>query len=241
MKTLFLILARGGSKGLPGKNTRELLGKPLIAYSIECAINSRYCSKVLVSTDDEDIATISRKYGADVPFLRPEELATDTSKSNEAILHAINFLQSKDDLYDLIVLLEPTSPLRDSDDIDNAIDKLLEEKSATSCVSITKSESAHPSFLFNVDEKLILNSYLEADNVIRRQELVPLFYPEGSFYIAYPDQIVNKHTFYVNGSTMGYELPKWKSFEIDTLEDFILVEAILIAKFDKKFTEVNLK
>jgi len=117
-KILALIPARGGSKGLPGKNIKPLLGKPLIAWTIEQAKASKYVDRVVVSTDDDEIAEVAIRYGAEVPFLRPKELARDDSPTIDAILHALDFFSDKGERFDLLALLEPTSPLRDSEDID---------------------------------------------------------------------------------------------------------------------------
>lgn len=235
MKVLFLILARGGSKGLPGKNYMPLLGKPLIAYSIECALSSKYCDEVIVSTDDDTIAETALSFGALVPFRRPAELASDMAKSSDAVLHAFEYLQEQGKVYDLFVLLEPTSPLRDVQDIDKAIKTLEKNTSASFCVSVTKADSAHPSFLFTKDGQHFLNAYLTKDNVIRRQDISEVFYPEGSFYIAKVPAYKMEKTFYKDGLTIGYELPKWQSFEVDTAEDFYIVEAILLAKNNHRF------
>jgi len=121
-KILALIPARGGSKGLPRKNILPLSGKPLIAWTVEAAKNSKYIDNCIVSTDDIEIAECAEKYGAEIPFLRPPNLATDFTSSNDVILHAIENIH---DNYDLLVLLQPTSPLRTEYDIDNGIEKFL--------------------------------------------------------------------------------------------------------------------
>lgn len=126
-KILALVPARAGSKGLPGKNVRLLLNKPLIAWSIEAGLRSKYVDRVIASTDGEDIASVAGEYGADVPFLRPAELALDSSPSIDFILHTLDWLQLHKDIYEYLVLLEPTSPLRDSEDVDLAIEALLNQ------------------------------------------------------------------------------------------------------------------
>lgn len=239
MRVLFIILARGGSKGLPNKNILPLLGKPLIAYSIECGLKSKFCSDLIVSTDDSKIAEVAKLYGAKVPFFRPAHLSNDTAKSADAVLHAIDFQEQIGMTYDLIALLEPTSPLRDTKDIDDGIERLLSHPKAESCVSVTLNESAHPTFLFYKSEDDIINSFMTQDNVIRRQDLQKLYYPEGSFYVVKTDTFKKVHTFYIDHLTLGMELPKWKSFEIDTLEDFIIVEAIMNAKINNQFKVLN--
>ena len=130
-RILALIPARGGSKGIKDKNIIELCGKPLIAYSIDAAKNSKYIDDILVSTDSEKIAEVAKKYGARVPFLRPYELATDTSTTLDVVLHAIDYVNKEEKKYDTLILLQPTAPLRKTEDIDSAIEKffLFEEKS----------------------------------------------------------------------------------------------------------------
>jgi CMP-N-acetylneuraminic acid synthetase len=124
-KIIAIIPARGGSKGLPRKNIKLLLGKPLVAWTIEQAKNSKYVNKVVVSTEDKEIAEISRGYGAEVPFLRPKELARDDSPTIDAILHALNWFEESGEYFDIVVLLEPTSPLRDVEDKDKCVEILV--------------------------------------------------------------------------------------------------------------------
>ena len=120
-KILGLITARSGSKGLPKKNIKPLLGKPLIAWSIDVGIKSNYIDDLVVSTDCHEMSRLAKKYEAEAPFIRPKELSTDSASSVDVILHAINWLEKRDRFYDLVVLLEPTSPLRESKDIDRCL------------------------------------------------------------------------------------------------------------------------
>jgi len=136
-RILALIPARGGSKGLPGKNTLSFHGKPLIAHSISQAFESKYLDKVMVSTDSEKIASVSQKYGAFVPFLRPKSLANSKSNMTDVVIHALNYLSRKGEDYDMVLLLQPTSPLRISEDIDKAIELFFEKKSFFSCFCLS--------------------------------------------------------------------------------------------------------
>lgn len=233
MKVLKLILARGGSKGLPKKNIKILLDKPLIQYSIEAGKKSKYGSEVYVSTDCLEIAEVAKSCGAEVPFLRPQHLASDKSSSADAILHAINFLELRNKIFDYILLLEPTSPLRDYNDINNSMDFFMSKKNAKSCVSVVKSESSHPSFLFRKENDFLISSS-NCDSVIRRQDLSKLYYPEGSIYISEIETYKKTKTFYMDELTVGYELPFWKSFEIDTIEDFLIIESLIKNKIKNK-------
>lgn len=227
-RILAVIPARGGSKGLPGKNIKMLTGKPLVAWSIEQALASSYIDMVVVSTESPKIASIARRYGAQVPFLRPRELATDKAKSIDVVLHAIDFFESKGNIFDIVVMLEPTSPLRETKDVDRAIEVLISNRTAESIVGIAKVEAVHPAFLVKL-EKGFLRSYLKAFKVLRRQELDDLYFYEGSLYISYSSSLKHRKRFYHN-KTLGYIMPKWKSFELDDYTDFIIIESLMKAK-----------
>ena len=224
---LGIIPARGGSKGLPGKNIKELCGKPLIAWSIESGLKSKYLDEVMVTTDSKDIANIAKQYGASVPFLRPDVLASDTATSFDAIKHTIEFYKNEfDKEFDYIVLLEPTSPLRETRDIDIAIEQLF-NSNADSIVGICKTEDQNPAFLVFKNEKDFISGYENHDmKVLRRQDIKDVYFFEGTIYISKTDVLLNKKTFY-HENTIGYVVPKYKSLEIDDIDDFIMVEAIM--------------
>lgn len=223
---LAIIPARGGSKGLPGKNVKELHQKPLIAWSIEAGLKSKYIDEVIVSTDYQDIADISKKYGANVPFLRPIDLASDTATSFEVIEHTINYYKKLNREFDYIVLLEPTSPLREISDIDSAIE-MLYKSTADSIVGICKTEDQNPAFLITKDNENLIHGYKDSSmKVLRRQDIEDVYFFEGTIYISKLNVFVDKKTFY-HDNTIGYEVPKYKSLEIDDIDDFIMVEAIM--------------
>ena len=225
MSILAIIPARGGSKGLPGKNIRPLLGKPLIAWSIEQALASKYIDHVYVSTDSEEIAAIARSYGALVPFMRPKELAEDTTSTAEVLIHFIREIESIGKTYDHILVLEPTSPLRETQDIDQAYERLLANPDARSIVGVGVVESQHPSFCVTLSD----DGFLRSENdflVLRRQDIEPLYYYEGSVYLSDIDTFKKKKNFYHN-QTLGHVFTKWKALEIDDLVDFIMAETIL--------------
>lgn len=226
-----IIPARSGSKGLPGKNIKQLCGKPLIAWSIEVALKSKYIDEVIVSTDCEHIADIARGLGSNAPFIRPTDLSGDTASSIEVIRHALDFYRmhlSKS--FDYIVLLEPTSPLRTCEDVDGAITCLAESPLATSVVGICKTESQNPAFLVKKEHNGLLIGYENLGmKVLRRQDISEVYFFEGSVYVSEVPALLDKGTFYHN-QTLGYEFPKWKSFEIDDLDDFIIVEALMSHK-----------
>lgn len=229
-----IIPARGGSKGLPGKNIKMLCGKPLIAWSIEAGLASQYIDEVMVTTDSEEIADIARGFGATVPFIRPTELASDIATSFDTIKHSIDFYRNNlGKAFDYVVLLEPTSPLRDKDDIDKSIEQLLSKKNAMAIVGISKTESQNPAFLVKKDNQDFLVGYENKPvNVIRRQDIEEVYFFEGSVYVSDIDELLSKKTFY-HERTIGYEVPKWKSFEVDDIDDFVVIEALLNFKRSK--------
>jgi len=234
-KVLALITARSGSKGLKGKNTIDLDGKPLIAWPITTALNSKYVDKVLLSTDSKKIADIGKKYGALIPFLRPKKLASDTASSMSVVLHAVNFLHDQKDFYDYIILLEPTSPLTLSDDIDKALLQLEKKKNYKfqSIVSISKSESTHPNFCSTIHSSHSnhLKPFLREkfSSPARRQDLSDVYFFDGSFYISRTNYFLQNETFF-HDYTLGFEMPQWQSYEIDSNLDLHIIKAILETK-----------
>ncbi|MBN1762919.1 MAG: acylneuraminate cytidylyltransferase family protein [Methanomicrobia archaeon] len=234
-KIIAIIPARGGSKGLPRKNIKPLLGKPLIAWTIEQAKKSKYIDKVIVSTEDEEIAEISKEYGAEVSFLRPKELARDDSPTIEVILHAINWFEKRDEYFDLVVLLEPTSPLRDVEDIDNCVKMLVNNPKAKAIVGIAKLESSHPEFNVVINDMGFIRKPDGTSNFkfLRRQELEEVYFFEGSIYISKIEALKKNRTFY-HELTLAYVVQKYKSLEVDELSDFICIEALMKAKIEKE-------
>lgn len=229
---LFLIPARGGSKGLPGKNIRPLLGKPLITWTIETALEAARLvnGQVIVSTDDESIAQVAREAGATVPFMRPAELARDTSSSMDVVLHAIQFMQAAGHAFDYLCMLEATSPQRDAHDVLGAIRLLQASPEAESVVGVCATESAHPAFLAYKNEAHFIRPYLGGEFVFkRRQEIDQVYFFEGSMYVTRVASMLKRKTYY-HERTLGYEMPKWKSFEIDDLTDFMLIERLMLAR-----------
>jgi len=225
---LGIITARGGSKGLPGKNIRVMNGKKLIEWTVEAAKKSSYLDTVMVTTDSVQIGNVAKESGAEVPFMRPSELAGDTVSSFDTIKHTIDFYEDKlGKSYDYVVLLEPTSPLRESVDIDRAIEQLFENEEAESIVGVCKAEAAHPSFLAVKDEGGFLSGYMgRSVEAIRRQELDDVYFFEGTVYASETDVLKKKRSFY-HDRTIGYVVPKWKSPEVDDIYDFIMIEAVM--------------
>lgn len=231
MNVLYLIPARGGSKGLPGKNIRPICGKPLVAWSVETGLQTRlkYPGRVVISTDDQEIAKVAVKYGAESPFLRPAKLALDTTPSMDVVLHAIDHYEKQGEKFDLVVMLEPTSPQRDEKDIIGAIEQLLSAPEAESIVGVCRTESAHPAFLVELKDKFIVPYQKSEVKVLRRQDLTELYFFEGSMYVSKTESLKKRKSFY-HEKTLGYVMPKWKSFEIDDKTDFIIIEALMAAR-----------
>lgn len=228
-----IIPARGGSKGVPRKNVRLLNGKPLISYTIEAAIGSKYVSKVIVSTDDNEIAEVALSCGAEVPFMRPPELATDTAKAIDTYLYTINRLESiyNEPVENFIVLL-PTAPLRTSDDIDKAITIFLSNKAET---VISVMEANHPpSWYKQIDANGILKNYFnEVDNSLNRQEAPKSYLPNGAIYIFNYQKLKSTNDYY-NNKTFPYVMSINHSIDIDNEVDFLLAEILIQTKENNK-------
>jgi CMP-N-acetylneuraminic acid synthetase len=225
-KILAIITARGGSKGIPQKNTRELLVKPLIAYSIQAALQSRTLNKIIVSTDNETIAHISKKYGAEVPFLRPKHLATDTATSLSVLQHAVSYLAEKEGyLADIIVCLQPTSPLRSAGDIDQAV-TLCMNTGADSVVSLCKVEH-HPYWMKKVVEGRVY-PLMEVDDeeYPRRQDLPPVYQLNGAIYVT-RKKILMEEERVLGEHTLAHIMSQERSIDIDTPIDLKLAELIM--------------
>jgi CMP-N,N'-diacetyllegionaminic acid synthase len=228
-RVLALVPARGGSKGLHRKNIIELCGKPLLGWPIQAARLSKYVDEVIVSTEDAEIAEKARKEGAELPFMRPVELATDTASSFMVAEHAIQFLERQGTHFDYLVLLEPTSPLTEASDIDMALERLLENKNiADSIISVSKIEATHPAFDVSITDMGIITPYLTAglSGAGRRQDISDLYFFDGSLYISDIPAYLLKKTFY-HDRTLAHVSPKWKSLEVDDFVDFVCVEAIM--------------
>jgi CMP-N-acetylneuraminic acid synthetase len=225
LRVLGIIPARGGSKGLPGKNVKLLNGIPLIAYTIKEALNSKI-EECIVSTDSEEIAQIARNYGGNVPFLRPAEFATDEASSLDVVLHALNFMKEHENKeYDAIMLLQPTTPYRDSEDINQAIN-ILENCDADSVISVTNVGGSHPARMkFIVEGNLIDPPFVEEFEGQNRQELKPMFIRNGGIYLTRIDTIKNGS--FKGNISKALVMPEKKSVNIDNIDDFEFAEWLM--------------
>jgi CMP-N,N'-diacetyllegionaminic acid synthase len=225
-KFLAVIIARKGSKGLKNKNILNLNGTPLVAYPIIAAKKSKFIDKVIVSTDSKIIKNIAKHYKADIPFIRPKLLSGDKISSRAVVLHALNFFKKKNESFDYVILLEPTSPLTNFKDINKAIKILVNNESyADSLVSIGKSTSQHPIFQFEKNNKNILKKlFYKKINYLNRQELNDVYYLDGSLYISKITKFIKIKDFLSNDRTIGLLLAKIKWFEIDDQLDFFVMK-----------------
>lgn len=216
MRFLALIPARGGSKGIPRKNVRPLGGKPLIAYTIEAALESSTVDDVVVTTDDEEIAAVAREHGAEVPFMRPAELAADESKTIDCVVHARDALRSMGREYDALVLLQPTSPLRAAGDIDEAASVWASHGRLGLCsVSVVEE---NPFLLRTLGEGGVVHPVISHGSTMRRQDVPTYYKVNGSIYINRFSELTLATS--LNDNPVGYVMPKGRSIDIDTLEDF---------------------
>ncbi|MGB0383249.1 MAG: cytidylyltransferase domain-containing protein [Ardenticatenaceae bacterium] len=225
-KFVGIITARGGSKSIPRKNVKLLAGKPLIAWTIEAALQSDGLNRVIVSTDDQEIAQVARQWGAEVPFMRPAELAQDETPSIFAILHTVNWLDKFESYQpDFVMCLQPTSPLRTAQDIDAVIELTLQKK-VDSVVSVTPVDH-HPYWVKKVDDNGRIHDFVTLNQPIsRRQDLPAVYGLNGSIYLAHREVLLERKGWYTE-QTLGYIMPPKCSFDIDTPWDFYLVDLIL--------------
>jgi CMP-N,N'-diacetyllegionaminic acid synthase len=225
MRTLGLIPARGGSKGVPRKNIRTLAGKPLLQWTVEAATASHAIDRLVLSTDDEEIADIGRAAGCEVAFLRPRELARDETPGIDVALHALGVLGHD---YEFLVLLQPTSPLRRAEDISSCV-QVCRESGAPGCLSVVRAaESPFWMFLMTPDAEL-RPVVPRASIPLRHQDLPPAFRINGAVYAARPPWLVEHHSFFGPG-VRGYEMPASRSIDIDSWDDWLAAEAALAAE-----------
>lgn len=221
MKILFVVTARGGSKGVPGKNIKMLGGMPLIAYKIIAAQKCHYENRIIVSTDDEKIAQVSKEYGAEVPFMRPAELATDSASSVDVVMHAMNWVsENSRENYDYVCMLEPSSPFASYRDLDEAI-KLIIESDADTLLGMKETEIS-TNFIHSLDEKGRLSEFYYAIKdlpSIRRQDQKKEYTMNGCMYIAKWDYFMKNRIFH-SVNSIPYIMTEEASIEIDTLWNY---------------------
>lgn len=222
-KILALIPARGGSKGIPGKNIRDLAGKPLIAHTIVAALGSVSVDSVVVTTDSSEIAAVAEEYGARVPFLRPAELASDTSRSIDALVHARDWLRAVGETYDAVVWLQPTSPLRSAGDIDGAVEAYYShgEMGVASVCEVIE----NPVLTRRVDPYGVLHPVLPLTSTVRRQDMPRFYHVNGAICVNSFDGVSLETS--LNDNPIAYVMPRERSVDIDSIEDFERAERLL--------------
>ena len=229
MQTILgIIPARGGSKGLPRKNILPLAGKPLIGWTIDAALNSKVCKRLLVSTDDPEIASVAREFGAETPFLRPPELASDTATALSVAEHAVDWMNEMvAETFSHILYLQPTSPLRTGDDIQNAV--AIAKKTHDAVVSVCEPRQ-HPYLFKKIREDGTLADFIpESSRYSRRQDFPQVFALNGAIYII-PVDILKKEKTFTPEKTVPYIMPTDRSLDIDTPLDFFFAEQVMQGK-----------
>jgi len=229
-RVLVVIPARSGSKGIPDKNIKEINCIPLLAYPIIAANKSKYVDKIIFSSDCDIMCGIAKSYGAEAPFIRPKELASDNAVRSDVIFHALNYVQKNFvEKYDILVFLEPTSPLTSTTDINLALEFFISDK-CTSLVSISESPTHHPEYAIELDPSSNIIKPLMKDSFkdlsINRQSLKPVYFFDGSLYISNISDFYQYKEFY-HEKTKGIKLDELKSLEIDEPLDLLIAEMIL--------------
>ncbi|MCS3638172.1 cytidylyltransferase domain-containing protein [Salinibacter ruber] len=210
---LGVILARGGSKGLPRKNVRDLAGKPLIAWTIEAGHESEYLDRLILSSDDEEIMSVAEEYGCEVPFQRPTELAQDDTPSMDALLHALEQVES----HDYVVLLQPTTPLRTAEDIDTTIAR-CHRNGGIPCVTVTETDKP-PQWMHTLRDDHKLEPVLERDEAVNRRQDAPETYVlNGAVFVARSGWLRRRETFH-GDETVAHVMPSERSVDVDTKLD----------------------
>lgn len=226
-KTILAIIpARGGSKGVPRKNIRLLAGKPLIAWTIDEAKKSKYIDRLILSSEDEEIIKVAREYGCEVPFKRPFELAQDDTPGIKPVIHVLNTLEEK---YEYVVLLQPTSPLRTVEDIDGCIQHCM-EKGAPACISITEAPQS-PYWMYKLDDDMKLKPFVQNGEIINRRQDLPIVYMlNGAVYVA-ESRFITENKSFLTEETAGYIMSGENSVDIDTEMDFAYCEWLINRRY----------
>ena len=224
MKPLFVITARGGSKGIPRKNIKPLAGKPLIAYSIEVALALTTQDRVIVTTDSEDIAEVSRQYGIERPHMRPAELATDTTGSREVIIDAMDCALARGLEFDYVVLLQPTSPFRIVEDVEKTMAAWRPEVDMVTTVVEAACNPYYDGFEIDADGYMHIS---KGDGLYtRRQQAPSVWQTNGAVYAFTPDSL-RRYALGAMPRRVGVEMPAIRSLDLDTPTDWVVAEAMM--------------
>ena len=227
-KAIGIVTARGGSKGIPGKNLKLMRGRPMIAWTIEAAQQAGGLSRILISTDDAEIAKVCTELGAEVPFLRPARLATDTASHLEVFDHLMDWLEETHSVPEYLVLLQPTSPLRTARDITGGLE-VARTRGADAVIGVSEIgvHSAHPWLAKTIDAGGVLTPFMEAPTKdLRRQNLPPAYAINGALYVNRFESIRRDRSFLPPGA-IAYPMPLERSVDVDTPLDFFIAEQLL--------------
>jgi len=225
-KTLALIPARGGSKRLPGKNILDLAGYPVIAWTIKAALSVMQIDRVVVSTDNDEIMAVSKYYGADLPFIRPKEIANDKATSFSVVLHALDKLKELGDNYEYVILLQPTSPLRTTQHIEESIRKLIKMQ-CDAVVSIVECDHS-PLWSNTISHDLDMSNFISEDVKNKRsQDLDKYYRVNGAIYLCKVERLLEEKTFFLKDKIYGYIMERESSVDIDTLFDLNLAKLLM--------------
>ncbi|MDY2981638.1 MAG: acylneuraminate cytidylyltransferase family protein [Fusobacterium sp.] len=235
-KILAVIPARGGSKGIPSKNIIEVGGKPLIQYTIDCAKNSKYIDRAIISTDSEEIKKVSIECGGDVPFMRPKELALDTSKTIDCIVHAVDSLKKMGETYDYVMIIQNTVPLRKYWHVDESIEKLINSEER-SLVSVTEVEQ-HPILMRTINEDGTVKNLLPMSSTMRRQDFPKFYKVDGAIAIQKIDEEFNLNTS-INDGRLAYIMDAKYSTDIDSYIDIKVIEYYLEKEKEEEIKEAR--
>ena len=226
-RVLGVVTARGGSKGIPKKNLALLCGKPLLQYTAESALLADTLSAVILSTDDEEIATVGRDCGLEVPFMRPKELAADDTPTLPVLQHAVRMLQAQRREFDAICLLQPTNPLRRAPDIDACVNKLFDTEADAVITVLPVPHQYNPHWVYFQDDNETLRLATgETEPIARRQELPTAFHREGSVYVVRRDVLMQRNSLY-GDRVLGYLLDPEESINIDDPSQLLRAEELM--------------
>lgn len=235
VKVLAVVPARGSSKGIPRKNLKMLAGKPLIAYILEAASQAKFLDRVIVSTEDDEIAAVARGCGAEVPFLRPQDLARDEVSLIPVVKHAMEYLDKQGWRADIVASLQPTSPLTEPEDIEKAVNKMI-ETGCDSVVSVGKIERYHPYRAMKLEGDKLMPVYQEGQRFLQRQDLPPHYAFNGAIYVRSRDLLEgwDGQDFALGEDIRAIIMDREKSVDVNSPLDFLVVEAILKSRAESK-------
>jgi len=232
---LAVIPCRGGSKGVHRKNLREVGGIPLVAHTINAANASTLITRTIVSTDDDEIASVAKEYGGDVPFIRPEKYATDQAKSIDVVLHALNKCSEQfKEQYDYLILLQPTSPFRDNIHIDSAIKMLVGNKNAESLISVKEvPNECNPHYIYKILDDNYCQPLIDSKEIIRRQDQPKSYVRNGAIYVVKVPYLLQNESLMAERS-LAYEMSDESSVNIDTELDLVIARSIADKRVNEK-------